>query len=106
MIIVSTPKRELLYWITKLTTSGDTYYEVYDPSSSYYLLYGYDYDCNGDIVWSVWDMPGSEWIELEDGCVEATEVSGYRKGDRKDAKNEPPLKKERNAKKKQWKQRE
>ena len=80
MIIVSTPKRELLYWITKLTTSGDTYYEVYDPSSSYYLLYGYDYDCNGDIVWSVWDMPGSEWIELEDGCVEATEVSGYIRG--------------------------
>ena len=93
MIIVSTPKRELLYRITKLTTSGDTYYEVYDPSSSYYLLYGYDYDCNGDIVWSVWDMTGSEWIELEDGCVVPTEVSGYKKGDRKeDAKNEPPPK--------------
>merc|ERR1712133_306478 len=77
----------------------DTYYEVYDPSSSYYLLYGYDYDCNGDIVWSVWDMPGSDWIDLEDGCVEATEVSGYIRGNRKDAKNEVPSKKDRNAKK-------
>ena len=46
-------------------------------------------------------MPGSEWIELEDGCVEATEVSGYRKGNRKDAQNELPSKKERNAKKRQ-----
>merc|ERR1712227_1005042 len=50
----------------------DTYYEVYDPSSSYYLLYGY---------------------------VEATEVSGYIRGNRKDAKNELPSKNERNAKK-------
>merc|ERR1712227_667690 len=62
--------------------NGSYYQEFYNPVTGYeFYIYTYDYDyydydyCDGDIVWQVWDMPGSEWIELEDGCVEATEVS-------------------------------
>ena len=65
------------------------------------MLTGDDYGCDGNMYWYVFDIENSEWVEVEDGCVVPTKVSGYRKGDRKDAKNELPSRKERNTKKRQ-----
>ena len=55
-------------------------------------MFGEDYGCDGNMYWTVWDMESSEWVWVNDGCVVHTKVSGYTKGDRNDAKNEPPSK--------------
>merc|ERR1712227_309125 len=98
------PECEGKYCLSYNTSSYEEYYNPVNGFEFYvytdeYDYYDYDYCymdyyvCDGNMYWLVWDMEGSDWVNVEDGCVVPTEVLRSPKENRKvDAKNELPTK--------------